>query len=120
MKTDIDQLVQYEKYFMDDMKEIKDYSEFVSEGSKYSYVSFQVFDMEQFACIILPLLSLMEIKEYHVSGGLNRNSGFINQQTPIVYIRLPRKKNISRLSLCLGSFGNSMNMDFNLEEDDVR
>jgi hypothetical protein len=102
----IEQAISLGEYFSEGIKEITSSDEFYT--GDFSYITIQVFDIEQYQTIVMPLLALLDIKEYYVSSGLNRNSGWVNHQTPIITFKVPKKKCVDSLTLCLGSFGSNI------------
>lgn len=48
----------------------------------YTVVTFSVFDDQ--VQVVLPLMKLMGVKEYTVSSGAQSNSGWLNNQQPLI------------------------------------
>jgi len=89
-----------------DIEEIDNVSEFYT--GNYTYITFQVFDEEQFEYLLLPLFKLIGVTEYSRSSGTNPNSGYANHSTPLITFKLPKVDNVENLKLSLGAFGNNI------------
>lgn len=89
-----------------DIKKIDNVSEFYT--GNYTYITFQVFDEEQFKYLLLPLFKLIGVTEYSRSSGTNPNSGHANHNSPLITFKLPKVDNIENLKLSLGAFGNNI------------